>query len=110
MYGPGATCSTWGAKRPTASAPAVAVSAVRHHASQVRSAAMDVRCQTSTCAGDSGSGSAMPSDPDRVPGALELGHRLEARERVAVRRRAADPLDRLGGELVDLLGALGIAG
>ena len=63
MYGHGATSSSCGAKRPTASAPAVAVSAVRHHASQVRSAAIDVRCQTSTCAavgaGNSGSGSAI---------------------------------------------------
>ena len=56
---PGRDVEHSGAKRPTASAPAVAVSAVRHHASQVRSAAMDVRCHTSTCAvvgaGDSGS-------------------------------------------------------
>ena len=48
MYGHGATSSSSGAKRPTASAPAVAVSAARHHASHVRSAAIEVRCQTST--------------------------------------------------------------
>jgi hypothetical protein len=45
-YGQEATWSSSGAKRPTASAPAVAVSAVRHHANQVRSAAMEVRCHT----------------------------------------------------------------
>ncbi len=49
-------------------------------------------------------------DADRVPGGLELGERLEPRERVAVRRRARDALDGLGGELVDLLRALGVAG
>src|SRR5262245_51579024 len=43
MYGHGATWSSCGANRPTASAPAVAPSAVRHHASHVRSAAMEVR-------------------------------------------------------------------
>src|SRR3954452_3797538 len=59
MYGQGATPSSSGAKRPTASAPAVAVSAVRHHASQVRSAAIEVRCHTSTCtAVGAGGGSA----------------------------------------------------
>src|SRR4051812_39215148 len=87
-YGPGATSSTSGAKRPTASAPAVAVSAVRHQASQVRSAAIDVRCQTSTCAavgaGGSGSGSAMGAtlhergsaeqDAARVLGVQVLAH------------------------------------
>ena len=58
MYGHGAVSSSSGAKRPIASAPAVAASAVRHHASHVRSAAIEVRCQTST-AGGSGSGAAM---------------------------------------------------
>src|SRR5262245_33775105 len=43
MYGHGATSRRSGANRPTASAPALAPSAVRHHASQVRSAAIDVR-------------------------------------------------------------------
>jgi hypothetical protein len=41
--GPWATWSRFGANRPTASAPAVAPSAVRHHASQVRSTAIEVR-------------------------------------------------------------------
>ena len=58
MYGHGAVSSSSGAKRPIASAPAVAASAVRHHASHVRSAAIEVRCQTST-AGGCGSGAAM---------------------------------------------------
>src|SRR5690348_16866033 len=43
MYGAAGTFSASGASRPTPSAPAVAPSAVRHHASQVRSAAMPVR-------------------------------------------------------------------
>ena len=59
MYGPAATCSTSGAKRPIPSAPAVAVSAVRHHASHVRSAAIDVRWKTSIAAVGFASGSAM---------------------------------------------------
>jgi hypothetical protein len=59
MYGHGAVSRTSGASRPIASAPAVAASAVRHQASQVRSAAIEVRWKTSTWTGDSGSGSAM---------------------------------------------------
>src|SRR3954454_14518888 len=43
MYGAAATCSSSGASRPTASAPALAASAARHHDSHVRSAAMLVR-------------------------------------------------------------------
>src|SRR3954468_18575907 len=51
MYGHGATCSGSGASRPTASAPALAASAERHQASQVRSAAIDVRRAWSSTAG-----------------------------------------------------------
>src|SRR3954465_11856881 len=53
MYGHAATCSTSGASRPTASAPALAASAERHHASHVRSAAIDVRRAWSSSDGGS---------------------------------------------------------
>src|SRR3954452_6748887 len=53
MYGHGATCRTSGASRPTPSAPALAARAERHHASHVRSAAIDVRRAWSSSAGGS---------------------------------------------------------
>ena len=51
--GPWSYVGRSGAKRPTPSEPAVAASAVRHQASHVRSAAIEVRCTTSA-AGDCG--------------------------------------------------------
>src|SRR4051794_13087041 len=62
MYGHGATCRTSGASRPTPSAPALAPRAVRHQASHVRSAAIDVRRAWSSSDGGS-AGAAVAAAP-----------------------------------------------
>ena len=94
----------------------MAVSAVRHHASQVRSAAIDVRCQTSTCAAvgagdsgsDTGSGSAMrgvygrPGAESAAPSAPRYGPGMRSTEVRAIGELAGRTLAGTGTMVRDL--------